>query len=212
MKGWKDTTTIEISTPEGGTTGPIPAKEFSKRVKGFMKTMVKINTDDSTPEYWRDSELEEIGKSLIQKHHNHLLEAEISYLVTSRAMSRAGKRVAGKARKTSGVLKYYARADFEIVVSGAIWGEMLQAEREALVDHELSHCSVEHDDDGNRNWVFRGHDIEEFIAVVDRHGLWHEDLKTFGEAVARQLELPLPIHLNEKAKKKVGVSPPAGTL
>lgn len=209
MMGWKDMMTIEISTPEGGTSGPIPVKEFSSRVKKRLKAMAKIN-DDSTPEYWRDPQLEEVAERLIQKHHNHLLEAKISYRVTSRAMSRAGKTLAGKARKTCGILKHYAQADFMIVVCHTFWNEMIPAEREALVDHELCHCSVEHDEEGNRSWVLRGHDIEEFTAVVDRRGLWKEDLKQFGQAVARQLELPL--EADAKSKKKATVSAPAGPL
>lgn len=209
MKDWKDTMTIEISTPEGGTSGPMPVKEFSRRTKQGLKAMAKIN-DDSTPEYWPDSQLEEIAAGLIQKHHNHLIEAQISYRVTSKTMSRAGKAIAGKAKKASGLLQHFAGADFVIVVSDAFWVDMDRRRRTALVDHELCHCSIDHDDDGNRSWVLAGHDTEEFTAVIDRHGLWHDGLKPFAEAVARQLELPLKA--DEKPKKKATVSAPAGPL
>lgn len=215
MTNWRDMTTIEISTPDGQTTGPIPAKQFSERVKGGLRTMAKSEKrmskiggrienpedSDSKPEYWADSELEEIATELIRKHHNHLLEAEISYRITSKPMSRAGKAIAGKAKKASGLLKHYARVDFIIVVADWAWDGESREKHMALVDHELCHCSVEHDKAGNRSWILVGHDVEEFTKIIDRHGLWHEGLKPFGQAVVRQLELPLAEGKAQSAKR-----------
>ena len=115
-----------------------------------------------TPEYWRDPQLEEIAADLIKKHHNHLFDAEISYRVTSKPMSRAGKAIAGKARKASGLLKHFADADFIVIVSDIFWNKMDPPARRAVVDHELCHCSVEYDEDGELSWILMGHDVEEF--------------------------------------------------
>ena len=145
---------------------------------------------DGEPEYWRDPQLEDMGKELVQEVHEHLREAEISYLLTSKPMSNTGKTLAGKARKVSGILRYYAQSDFLIIVSNDFWQEAAIPERRALLDHEHCHCSVEYDKDGGRQWILKGHDIEEFTAIVDRRGLWHDELEKFGQAVARQLELP----------------------
>jgi hypothetical protein len=38
--------------------------------------------------------------------------------------------------------------------------------------------------------VIAPHDVEEFAAIIRRHGLWKEDVKLFARAV-RQCELPL---------------------
>lgn len=162
------------------------------------------NRQSGALDYWPEPELDRIGAELVGKYHNHLLEAEISYLVTSKTMSRAGKAIAGKARKASGLIKYYARSDFIIVVADTFWQAVGRPERLALVDHELSHCSVDHDEDGNRSWVLVGHDIEEFTAVVDRHGLWHDALKKFGRSAAKQLELDLA-KPNQKSEAKAEV-------
>lgn len=169
-----------------------------------------MKNGEDKPEYWHDPQLEEIGKSLIQKHHNHLLEAEISYLVTSRQKIKAGVVEIGHSKRPSGLLKHYARADFIVIIADDFWHGAERIKREALVDHELCHCSVEYDESGERSWIIRRHDIEEFTAVVDRHGLWTDELKQFGQAVARQLELPLSG--DEKPKKKATVSPAAGPL
>lgn len=161
--------------------------------------MAKENKDD-TPDYWHDPQLEEIGKSLVQKHHNHLLAAEIGYLVTKKAMNRGGKLILGKARRPSGLLGYFSRADFLIVVQGGEWAKADRDKREALVDHELCHCTLEYNEEGERIWTLRGHDLEEFSAIVERHGLWKEDVKQFTETAARQLKLPLEIAKDEPRK------------
>ena len=207
MKNWKDDTTIEISTPDGKTTGPIPAKEFSRRVKEGLKKMAASNPTNSTnpkdkysdkPDYWRDSALDKLAEEVRMKHHEHLHDAEISYLMTKKPMNRGGKAIAGKAKLSKGLIGFYSKADFIIIIDAAYWDNFDVPQRRALVDHELKHCSYEDHEEGNRTWIIRGHDIEEFTDIVDRHGLWHDDLKTFDQAVGRQLELGL----NEKAGDK----------
>jgi hypothetical protein len=69
--------------------------------------------------------------------------------------------------------------------------------RMALVDHELSHCwfaTVDNDgvtqkfhQDGSPWWTIRGHDLEEFCGVVERHGLWSEDLRAMARVIVDSL-------------------------
>lgn len=190
-----DEMTIELSSPQTGkTTGPLTEKQF----KGATTKLAQLTREqlraqkakDDEAEYWRDPELDVLGKEIVQKHHEHLREAEIAYLLTFRPMTSAGKTLAGKARKASGLIGYYSQSDFLIIVSFEFWQAATPSQRRALLDHEICHCSVEYDKDGGRHWTLKGHDIEEFTAIVDRHGLWHDGLKQFGQAVARQLELP----------------------
>ncbi len=203
----KTETTIEIEDSRTGkTTGPIKEGQFKEAVKklalnpGREKSHGRGSKDDQ-PEYWRDPQLEEMGKELVQEIHEHLREAEFSYLLTSRPMNRAGKTLAGKARKVSGVLHYYTQSDFLIIVSNDFWQEAADTDRRALLDHELCHCSVEYDKEGGRQWTLKGHDIEEFIAIIDRRGLWHNELKQFGQAIAKQLELDFTQDDTEDAKE-----------
>lgn len=215
-----DDTTIEISSPGHGTSGPISSKEFNRRVKQFslrlkegikkMAANSKLQTQnsklyDDKPDYWRDTSLDKIAEELRNRYHEHLHDAEISYLMTKKPMSRGGKIIDGKAKRLSGLLAFYSHADFIIIIQGAAWDEADVKKRRALVDHELKHCASEEDEKtGETAWVMRRHDIEEFTDIIDRHGLWHDGLKIFGQAVMRQLELPLTA--NEKAKEKTSAA------
>ena len=200
MKSWKDDTTIEISTPDGQTTGPIPAKEFNRRVKEGLKKMAaaKENKYDDKPEFWRDTNLDHLAEEIRVKHHEHLHDAEISYLMTKKPMNRGGKLILGKAKLSKGLLGFYSRADFIIIIQAEAWDKADLPTRQALVDHELCHCTYEPEEDGSKTWALRGHDVEEFTDIIDRHGLWHDDLKLFGRAVGRQLELGLNGRSGEK--------------
>lgn len=68
--------------------------------------------------------------------------------------------------------------DYLITVNQDIWENLNEAQRIALIDHELCHC-LRGDDDkhGNPKWQTVGHDIEEFFAIIKRHGDWSEDVK-----------------------------------
>ena len=44
---------------------------------------------------------------------------------------------------------------------------------------------------GEGDWTIVGHDLEEFAAVVARHGLWRREVEAFCQAAAPQLALEL---------------------
>lgn len=82
--------------------------------------------------------------------------------------------------------------DFLIVLSRDYWEEANPAQREILVFHELAHCehardkmgALRYTKDGFPIFGLRGHDIEEFDAVVRRYGAHSEDLQRFIAAAA----------------------------
>jgi hypothetical protein len=60
----------------------------------------------------------------------------------------------------------------------------------ALLDHELCHCAVEVNDDDEEVVGLVGHDIEEFTAVIARHGDWMGEVERLEKArSASQLTL-----------------------
>lgn len=140
-------------------------------------------------DYAESSEAAAIASALIEKHHDHLAKATIRYLEARTAGSRHGKPLAGKALKMSGLLKHFGKADFIIVLDREHWGAMTPEQRAALVDHELCHCGVKHTDAGEVRYSIKGHDVEEFKAIIERHGLWQLDLVDF----ARPLQELLPL-------------------
>lgn len=176
---------------------------------------------------------ERIGKSLIEKHHSHLHEASICWLFVDPPPKSKGKVVHGRASKvsakTSALLETVLGRpvgegeqvyDFLVEISEESWLAASPGEREALVDHELMHCWWKWDEravvspEGEKvkekvwtGWTMRSHDVEEFSAIVDRHGLWSAELAEFVET-AQRLRLvetaPAADEASAKAAKVVG--------
>jgi hypothetical protein len=142
-----------------------------------------------------------IAEQLIGQHHTHLASIRVEFVFRDKANRSHGRVVLGKARKVDGLNAFLARAltwDPDDVVYGEPfflielaldeWARLDDAGRRALVDHELCHCLAEWDDEkGEHVLGTRGHDIEEFAEIVDRHGLWKADLAAFAESVGAQI-------------------------
>jgi hypothetical protein len=104
---------------------------------------------------------------IIAQHHKHLLAANIGYFKldkTAPEMNNGGRKFAF-VRRVSGNLQYFSNFNFLICFYGDAWDVMDKEQRRAVVDHELCHCKME---DGE--WTLIEHDIEDFHAIVDRHG------------------------------------------
>jgi hypothetical protein len=82
--------------------------------------------------------------------------------------------------------------DFLIILDADWWEDATPRERDILVFHEMYHIAIAVDEHGAQRfhretgapvWCIRGHDIEEFNAVVARYGAWSEDVQQFIAAV-----------------------------
>ena len=110
-----------------------------------------------------------------------------------------GHIVLGRCVKITDLQKEFAEYDFIIVLNQEYWGEFNHAQKLALVDHELHHAAratdaddlPKQDERGRPVWRVRKHDIEEFHAVVERHGCWKKDLLRFAEAIREKRKAPL---------------------
>lgn len=142
----------------------------------------------------RDSFVDPFGP-LTNPEHEHLLGAEIGFLWTNVANSRAGRRIVGQAElgQPQGAMGKWARAravlqveewfqcvpDFIVTVDAGYAAEADDASFCALIEHELYHCAQERDvfgapkfkQDGSPKYGMRGHDVEEFVGVVRRYGI-----------------------------------------
>lgn len=135
-----------------------------------------------------------IAQELIPKYHGHLQNVRIDYIFRSKHASSGGKLVMGRARKITGLNAFLAKRDtlvtvvadklelpqfedfFVIEIAHDVWIGLKDAQKEALVDHELSHCYVDLDEG---KLVVLPHDLEEFAHIVKRHGLWQHDVEHF---------------------------------
>lgn len=151
-------------------------------------------------------EVANIASALIADHHRDLVEngfVRIEYIFRDEAAVSKGREVWGKARKISGLNAFLSRIEtghigpedpeayFVIEIAEDVWNVLSHRQKVALVDHELSHLSVQIDakDEDKTALVIRGHDLEEFVSVVQRHGLWRADVEHFAKVGAEQLSL-----------------------
>lgn len=141
---------------------------------------------DKEPRYWLAPQAEEVARRLIPQHHKHLANARIAYIFAKSLPARNGKVPMANARKVPEAQRLLHGYDFVITINEDAWMLLTQAQREALIDHELSHCGMKQDG----SWTIWAHDVEEFAAVIKRHGLWHDGARVFAKAV-EQLEFDL---------------------
>lgn len=129
-----------------------------------------------------------IAKMLIDKYHPSLQGADIGFLFRSEASQSQGKATVGKATKVPDRLKPYINLHFIIWLAYDRWELYTSKQREALIDHELCHCTL--DEDGVAR--MRPHDIQEFQVILDRYGLWNQDLFRAKGALSNALQGRLP--------------------
>ena len=106
-----------------------------------------------------------------------------------------GHLILGRCMKASDLQRELIDWDFVIFAQprSLAASRLHDRQKEALVDHELCHAAQALDSDGepkmdekNRPvWRVRKHDIEEFKAVVQRHGCYKHDLEAFAAALLR---------------------------
>jgi hypothetical protein len=124
-----------------------------------------------------DERLIHLAQRLIRENHPHLLDAKIGFMYRSEAAKSGNKLVLGKARKVSEEQQVFIDFDFVIWVARKEFYEYMPEQCEAMVDHELCHCGGSFGE-----WKIKHHDVDEFLSIVVRHGLWHPDLSFAAKA------------------------------
>jgi hypothetical protein len=130
------------------------------------------------------TEVLELAKRIIDRYHDHLRGARILFVMRSEAPINKGRVTLGKAKKISAEMQVYLDADFLIWLAEDEWRRLSALQKEALIDHELSHCFW----DGIQASL-RGHDVEEFNHIIAHYGAWWPQSDAF--AVAVQHALPI---------------------
>lgn len=149
------------------------------------------------------AEVREMATKYINQFHQHLANARIEYLFTDKPIRKKGKERLGEMKLVSGLNSYLATRDLEepqeqmfvMIINRSTWDLLVDRPdaREALVDHELAHA----DRDVEGVLSLNPHDIEEFNAIVERHGAWMKDISDFMKAVKSAGKTPmLPFDLS----------------
>lgn len=132
------------------------------------------------------------GGPLHNPDHSHLIDADIGFLWASSAFAKRGRTVVGqaeqvmiraggwqKARQEQQLREWFGHVpEFLITLAADYCAQCSDTEFCALVEHELYHIGQEQDEfgapkftkDGMPRLAMRGHDVEEFVGVVQRYG------------------------------------------
>jgi hypothetical protein len=134
--------------------------------------------------------VEKEAMSLIPVYHPELATARCKYVFVDKASQKNGKPVRGKIRKVTGILEYLLEADFLMEIALDQWNELADTQRKALIDHLLECCTGEEDeeDGGDMKWSVREPDVQEFSAILRRHGAWNDDLAAFA-SIAKTIDI-----------------------
>lgn len=166
------------------------------------------------PDLQLADEVKDIARILIAKYHPHLADARILYVFTDQTRRRCDRVKLGTAAKMNSLQRFLASSmesvesgpDYILMFDIKIWPSLDEKQQRSLTDHELEHCKIfvkagmrwlrlpaDQDKDDYAAWKYGliDHDISEFVAIVERHGIWRTDgvEQEFANAV-RQMPLP----------------------
>lgn len=149
-------------------------------------------------------EVAAVAERIIDRYRHDLADVDIVYVFIDKAPTSMGRTVWGRARRVGGLNAVLAHLDdyrgdrceaprpfYVVEISEDIWHGLDAKRRKALVDHELMHLKPEETDDGELALKMRGHDFEEFAAIIRRHGLWTSAAESIGREASQQLALAL---------------------
>ena len=159
-------------------------------------------------EFEKHPDAEQIAESIIPQYHPHLKGVNICYLMkitpppkkkkADNAPSKPKKKITmAYTKKVSAQTNVIGDKDytFLIVFDYNVWQNISDAGRLALVDHELCHCGFNEEGE-----YLIPHDVEEFKAVIDRHGFWKSDVKNFAESVLGHDDGKVSVQPTEEAE------------
>jgi hypothetical protein len=137
-------------------------------------------------------EVRKLVNETVKAHHDHLRNAKIAIAwMVGQKKDKDGRLVLGRMKKASELDRELHEHDLVLLLNREMWKVFGEKQRTALVDHELCHADEALDPNGEaiedahgrKQYRIRKHDLEEFAAVVRRHGLWKADLETFATAM-----------------------------
>lgn len=125
-----------------------------------------------------------LAQSIIDQFHPDLNQVNIAFVIRKKPSISKGRMVLGEASLIPEKIKTLVDAHFMIWIAepALAWDDTRLA---AILDHELCHC---HWDEGKEKAGIRGHDIEEFVEIIERRGLWSNVLMRVGSTI-KQLSL-----------------------
>lgn len=176
-------------------------------------------------EYRPASEAKELAIELVAEVdcHRHLIDYRVEFIFLTESVKSKGTELWGRPRVVSGLNAWLATPDqpdsarkptsfFVIEISESVWNVINDRQRKALVDHYLSSCRTNEGEDSTGLRIAYP-DVVEFSGVIERHGLYRDELEKFvnkalevrqqglfdGEGANESARLPRPKRANGSA-------------
>lgn len=128
-------------------------------------------------------EVIDMAKHIIDQYHPDLQDASIGFLFRDEAPVSNGVMTLGMAKTVGATEREFMDYDFIIWLAEDKFYTLDYRQREALIDHELTHCMF-----ADEKAKMRKHDFEEFAVIIQRYGLWWPGAQELKEAM---LQAPL---------------------
>jgi hypothetical protein len=137
--------------------------------------------------YEKSERIKQVAEPLLSMHHQEVAHAKIAYMMKMapeesdgpKMPTRMGKHPAmTKARSLNALMTAVTGLDFIIEVDEVYWDVLTLDQQIALIDHELCHLAID-----EKGFYLKDHDIEEFCAVIQRHGCWMSNVRAFADVV-----------------------------
>jgi hypothetical protein len=170
----------------------------------MAKKQKAVNYELIAPESEAGKVMYPLLAELVKLYHEDLADARIALVWNTswRADTDGGLKL-GKCKKASDLDHELAPYDVVILLLRSFYEDarISDTQRQALIDHELSHAAVKVDrkgepvidERGRTVYRIRKHDLEEFAAIAERYGCWKRDLEEFAQALRRSKQQALPM-------------------
>lgn len=114
---------------------------------------------------------------ILNEYHSSLCNCKIKCLFYDKLRKKSGKIILATAEAVSAKYSYLTGLDFIISVYDEAWLVMVDQEKRALLDHELNHCFVGEDKNGEPVYKIIPHDVEDFRVIIERYGAgWADNI------------------------------------
>lgn len=126
-------------------------------------------------------EVQDTVKTLIGEAHPHLADIcdDIICIFKEKASRKGGQPTLGKTSKAPALISLLGERDYQFVIELAAdtWNELDEAQKKALLDHQLCFIGGEEDEkSGEMKYHITSPDISYFSSEVERNGHWRPDL------------------------------------
>lgn len=111
----------------------------------------------------------DLVKEVIKNYHPSLVNVKIAYLYKNQELKEGKKIQYSETQKVSPKIKALCDKDFIITIHYQAWRELDDNSKMIVLDHALSHCFVEENDNGDIIMKVLKHDFEEFGHIISRY-------------------------------------------